>query len=194
MTAILANGAFPAPGTRARELFDTARRVVCCDGAADTYRAATGMECDLVVGDLDSLRSLPSNCIRIAEQETNDLEKAVRACRELGYRDLVIFGATGLRDDHTLGNIFRALALGVDIATDYGYFHFVASAASFSCPPGTSVSIFASNPATRCTSTGLEWPLDGVRFENLYCATLNRTSGPEFSISTTHPVFVYIAC
>ena len=42
---------------------------------------------------------------RNSDQETNDLTKAVTWCSERGYRDLVILGATGKREDHTMGNI-----------------------------------------------------------------------------------------
>lgn len=191
MTVILANGDFPRPGTEARAILERAERVVCCDGAADAYRDATGKECDLVVGDMDSIASLPSSAIVIREQETNDLEKAVRVCREQGYEDLIILGATGKREDHAIGNIFRALELGVDIVTDTGRFHVVRKEAKFAAGTGRAVSIFAPTPGTRCSSTGLVWPLDGVPLKNLYCATLNRTCEDEFSISATEPVLVF---
>jgi hypothetical protein len=42
------------------------------------------------------------------------------------------------------------------------------------------------------TSTGLEWPLAGVKFKNLYCATLNRASAARVTLTTTKPVLVYI--
>jgi hypothetical protein len=42
------------------------------------------------------------------------------------------------------------------------------------------------------TSRGLEWPLDGVRFDNLYCATLNRATAARICVTTTRKVFVYV--
>ena len=42
---------------------------------------------------------------RDEDQETNDLTKAVKWCNERGYNDIVIIGATGKREDHTIGNI-----------------------------------------------------------------------------------------
>ena len=43
------------------------------------------------------------------------------------------------------------------------------------------------------TSRGLEWPLDGVRFENLYCATLNRATAAVVTLTSDRPVFAYLA-
>ena len=42
------------------------------------------------------------------------------------------------------------------------------------------------------TSRGLEWPLDGVRFENLYCATLNRATSAVVTLTATHNAYAYI--
>ena len=42
------------------------------------------------------------------------------------------------------------------------------------------------------TSTGLEWHLNGVKFKNLYCATLNRASAARVTLTATKPVLVYI--
>ena len=39
------------------------------------------------------------------DQETNDLTKAVNYVKTLGFREVLILGATGRREDHTLGNI-----------------------------------------------------------------------------------------
>jgi hypothetical protein len=42
------------------------------------------------------------------------------------------------------------------------------------------------------TSRGLEWPLDGVRFEDLYPATLNRAKAGRITVSANRPVLVYV--
>lgn len=191
LTVILANGDFPRKGGRARALLETATRVVCCDGAADSYRRIFGREPTAVVGDLDSCRGAFRNAIRIAEQETNDLDKAIRYCLSKGWRKPVLVGVAGKREDHTLGNVFRALARGLEIVTDRGRFVPFCGRGSFTVGCGSSVSIFAPEKETRMTSKGLEWPLDGVRFENLYCATLNRASAAKIKLTSTHPVYLY---
>ena len=110
-----------------------------------------------------------------------------------GVAGLVLVGAMGKREDHLLGNVFRALDLGVEIVTEFGRFVPVADKASFRVSKGTPVSVFAVDPATRMTSTGLEWSLDGVKFKNLYCATLNRASAARVTLATNRPVLVFIA-
>lgn len=191
LNVILAAGAFPKKGGEARRILDAAARVVCCDSAADAYRRNCGREPFAVVGDCDSVRGRFRNVVRVDEQDTNDLAKAVRFCREKGIGDLVILGATGKRDDHSIGNIFRALDFGVDVVTDYGRFTALEGSMTYRVKPRVGVSVFAPDPGTRMTSKGLEWPLDGVKFENLYCATLNRAVGCEVTLSTTERVYIY---
>ena len=193
-TVILAHGDFPRRDGPSWRLLVSAKRVVACDGAATAYRRRFGRWPDVIVGDLDSLKARPRGVevVEVAEQETNDLEKAMALCRARKWRDVVIVGATGRREDHTLGNIFRALAAGVPIVTERGVFHPVCGAASFRTRPDAGVSVFAPDPATRMTSKGLRWPLAGVRFANLYCATLNRASGRHVSVTSDRPVSVFV--
>ena len=195
-TVILAAGDFPRTGGAAWRLLAGAKRVVCCDGAAQAYRRRFKREPLAIVGDLDSLkggRSGGARIVHVAEQETNDLAKAVRWCAAQGWKQPVIVGATGKREDHTLGNVFRALAFGLEIVTDHGRFVPFEGRLRLKVAAGAPVSVFAPDPTTRMTSKGLEWPLDGVRFRNLYCATLNRTTAKRIVLTATRPVYVYLA-
>lgn len=188
---ILAAGAFPKKGGAARRILDSAERVICCDSAADAFRRNCAREPFAVVGDCDSVKGRFKTLVRVEEQDTNDLAKAVRFCREKGIGNLVILGATGKRDDHSLGNIFRALDFSLDVVTDYGRFTALEGTKTYRVKPGAGVSVFAVDPETEMTSKGLKWSLDGVRFENLYCATLNRAVGGEVTLSSTKRVYVY---
>ena len=216
-TVILAAGDFPKKGGAAWKLLAGATRVVACDSAADAYRRRFRRWPDVIVGDLDSLvgglrrsgtdrrpsvggavrpgphADQPPVFVHSPDQNTNDLEKAMAYCAQQGWRTPVIVGATGKREDHTLGNVFRALDYGCEIVTDTGRFVPVCGKASFKVAKGAAVSIFAPDPRTRMTSEGLEWPLDEVRFRNLYCATLNRATGTRIVLTSTQPVTVYIA-
>ena len=194
LTVILANGDFPKKGGAAWKLLVAARRVVCCDGAADAYRRRFGCWPAVVVGDLDSFRRrrLPCRVVHDADQETNDLEKATAYCSKEGWRNVVVVGATGKREDHAIGNVFRALAQQVPIVTDFGTFHPVCGRKTLKAAKGKGVSVFAPDPKTHMTSTGLAWPLDGVKFRNLFCATLNRATASRVTISSDKPAYVYI--
>lgn len=195
-TVILAAGDFPVRGGEAWRMLAAARFVVACDGAAASYRRRFGRWPDVVIGDMDSLTKIPprGECILVedGDQETNDLEKAILWCRRNGRRDITVVGACGKREDHTIGNVFRALRYKVKIVTDTGVFHPVEGKASFKTAEGAAVSVFAPDPETEMTSKGLVWPLDGVKFSTLFCATLNRTSTRRFSLTASRPVSVFI--
>ncbi len=147
-TVILADGKFP-DNLQVLNMLKTAAVVVCCDGAANRL-AAVGIEPSYITGDLDSIT--PELKIRYADrlypsadQETNDLTKAVELCIDKGLNDLYIIGATGLREDHTLGNISLlvdyAEKVKVEMLTDYGVFTPLLSTASFESKKGQQVSI-----------------------------------------------------
>ena len=208
-TIILANGEFPKKGGAAWKMLAEAKRVVCCDGAAEVYRRHFCRWPDIVIGDFDSANAklaggrwmvgngYATNCqlpttIFSPDQNTNDLEKAMAYCAKRGWCRPVIVGATGKREDHTLGNVFRALAYGCEIVTDLGRFVPICGRAEFKVRRGAAVSLFAPDPKTRMTSKGLAWPLDDVRFKNLYVATLNRATGARVMLTATKPVSVYI--
>ena len=197
-TVILAAGDFPRKGGAAWKLLVGATRVVACDSAADAYRRRFRKWPTVIIGDLDSLSRLssrvsrPPSLVKVLDQDTNDLEKAMAYCAQQGWRNPVIVGATGKREDHTLGNVFRALDYGCEIVTDHGRFIPVRNKATLTVAKGATVSIFAPDPKTRMTSKGLKWPLAPVRFRNLYCATLNRATGSRVTLTTTKPVSVFI--
>lgn len=192
---VLANGEFPKKGGAAWNLLADARRVVACDGAADAFVRRFGKSPSAVVGDMDSVKWFPegSEVVRVSDQESNDLEKAVRWCRARGWRRLVVVGASGRREDHLIGNAFRALDLGVEMVTEFGRFVPVNGKASLRVAKGSAVSVFAPDRSTRMTSKGLAWPLDGVAFDSLYRATLNRASAARVSLTSTSPVLVFVA-
>ncbi len=191
-TVILAAGSFPRKGGVPWRILASAERVVCCDGAADAYRRRFGRDPDVVVGDCDSLRGRFSNVVKVAEQETNDLCKAYRHCVSKGWDNPVVLGATGRRDDHTLANVFLALDIGLIVVTDYGRFVPVEGDAAFHVAVGTPISVFAPDPTTRMTSSGLEWPLDGHVFANLYSAALNRADAEDVALTSTRRVYVFL--
>lgn len=193
-TVILAAGDFPRKGGVAWTALSSARRVIACDSAANAYRRRFGRWPDAVVGDLDSVRGGYGGApqvVRIAEQETNDLTKAIRYARERGWRNLLVVGATGRREDHTIGNVYRALEEQVQVLTDHGVFHPVCGRATLAVRKGSGVSVFAPDPETRLASEGLAWPLDGVRPDVPYRFTLNRAAAARIVVTADRPIFVF---
>lgn len=189
-TVILANGQFPAHPAPLGAL-RSARRVVCCDGAADALVAA-GLEPDWIVGDLDSVSEgarlrFPERLVKVEEQETNDLAKAFRFCLGRGWTDLAILGASGLREDHLLGNLSLladfALQASPLLLTDTGWFTALHQPAVLPAVPGQQVSLFALVSGTAVSASGLKYPVEGLRLDRWWQASLNEACGQELRLS-----------
>ena len=194
---IVAGGEFPtAPLTL--EILQSAQYVVCCDGAADRY-IATGHVPDAIVGDGDSIsaenRGKFAQLLHIiAEQESNDQTKAVRFLMEHGKRRIAIVGATGRREDHTIGNISLLIEYaraGCDVCsfTDHGVFIPCNGTTTQKCRKGQQVSIF-SITAKEMSAQGLLYPI--YDFNNWWQGTLNECTGEEFTINANGEYLLFI--
>lgn len=188
-TVILADGSFPE-NEIPLGILKNALRIICCDGAARSL-IESGLEPFAIVGDCDSLNpeilnKYKDRIFKDTEQETNDLTKAVKWCSEKGYDDIVILGATGKREDHTIGNISLlaeyAQFINVKMITDTGIFYPVTKSGKFESSPGQQVSIFSINPETEITSSGLLYPLIKRKLKNWWEATLNEATGIYFEL------------
>ncbi|WP_112312231.1 thiamine diphosphokinase [Pseudogemmobacter bohemicus] len=171
---------------------------VAADGGADRLIAA-GITPTAVIGDLDSISSaalarVPSERLhRIAEQDSTDFDKALRA---LTAPVILGLGFTGARMDHglaVLNSLVRhaekpCLVLGPkDVA-----FALPAGETRLRLGPGDRVSLF---PFARVTGTslGLEWPLDGHVFApDGFIATSNRASAADVVLRVDQPGMVAI--
>ena len=198
-TVIVADGTFPTHDIPLGYL-KNAKRIICCDGSAQNL-LLTGMQPDAIVGDMDSLNDELAN--RFADriyldenQDTNDLTKAVSWCSDMGYKDIVIVGATGKREDHTLGNISLLAeyvrSLNVIMVTETGILRPLLKSSTISCFAGQQVSIFSIDPETEVTSFGLRYPLNKTKILNWWYATLNESLGDSFSLEFNGRLIVYV--
>ena len=193
LTIILADGDFPRH-SYPLSLLEQAERIVCCDGAALSL-LKQGREPDLVVGDLDSLppelkEKLAGKIVHYSEQESNDLSKAFRCCMEREWRNIVILGATGKREDHTLGNLsllaeYAASVPQIRMVTDHGVFSIATGFCRYDCKPGQQISLIAIDPGTEVTAKGLKYPLEELRLYMWWQGTLNEALGDNFELQIT---------
>ncbi len=188
-TVIVADGTFPVHEIPLGYIRNAAR-IICCDGSTRNL-IEFGLEPDAIVGDMDSLDGelYSKYADRIHaddDQETNDLTKAVKWCLKMGFRDIAIVGATGKREDHTIGNISLLAEYSreaeVIMVTDSGIFKPYAQSSVIHSFPGQQVSIFSINPIAQITSEGLKYPLAGKRLENWWQGTLNESIGDSFKL------------
>jgi len=188
-TVIIADGSFPTHEIPLKYIRN-AERIICCDGSA-RVTIDSGFEPSAIVGDMDSLDAelLSKYSDRIyadKNQETNDLTKAVQWCYGKGYSDIAIVGATGKREDHTIGNISLLAEYctyaDVIMITDTGIFRPYLKSSDVKSYPGQQVSIFSIDPYTSITSNGLLYPLQETKLKNWWCGTLNEAVNDVFSL------------
>jgi len=205
---ILCNGLFPAE-PYPLFLLEQAEGVVCCDGAVEKWLEHDASARPLaVVGDLDSLsprlkEQLADVLVPVTEQEHNDQTKALQWVLENHpeVSEIVFLGATGLREDHTIGNLGllmdypRQFDLGerkLSMVSDFGTAFVITDSGDLHLGEGRRISLFSADNSLRITSEGLEWPLDEVVFDAWWKATLNRTSAPIVSLHFNHPASVLV--
>ena len=212
---IVGNGQFPKK-EYPLYLLESADYVVCCDGALDTYlrhfRGRNLRRPDVVVGDMDSLSEKTAErfrdiAVKIDEQETNDQSKAFHYILEhFPDVDTVhILGATGKREDHTIGNLSLLMeyaremrrqdcgrTVSVDIVSDWSTAFAITDTCTLDVGEGRSVSIICPDNSLNIKSEGLVWPTDKVIFDNLWQATLNRASADRISLTFSHPSIALI--
>ena len=181
---VVANGQFPIHQVPL-SILSRAPHIVACDGAVIHVPHA-----EAIVGDGDSVPAeYCERLIRIDEQEDNDLTKATRYCLLQGWHNIAYVGATGLREDHTLGNIsllmryFRDFGVRGVMFTDHGFF--TPFHGSFA---GQQVSIFNFG-CTRIQSVGLKW--NSYAYEQWWQGTLNEALADNFTLEADGYYMVY---
>ena len=206
---IICDGSFPRT-EYPRYLIRTADFIICCDGALKKFirnsKAIFGTERlpDRVVGDMDSL---PENLrkkhadiiVKIDEQEHNDQTKAFRWAMENieGIESITILGATGQREDHTIGNIsllmeyarmydLEGSGIQVQMITDHATIVAVTDTVEMDCGEGRQISILTPDNTLRIKSEGLRWKTDDVVFDNWWKATLNIAVQDNIRLEFSH--------
>ncbi len=207
---ILAAGDFPSHPVPLRALHE-ADFVVCCDSAYEQWKAESEkrkVEIPfVVVGDGDSLseadkRTLGDRWLEVSEQDYNDLHKAMEWATsrfQLSTFHFQLLGATGRREDHTLGNISYLVTFAeehpgadIEMLTDHGRFVAMRGSRTFRSFPRQQVSIFSMSPDNAISGTGLRWPLDGFHARRWWQATLNEALGDSFTLTAEDWLVVFL--
>lgn len=199
--AIIAAGSFPRT-EYPRYLISSADVVICCDSALSAAEKH-GIVPDVVIGDLDSvcrraLARFKGKVVHVPDQDTNDLTKAFDyVMSEIpDVESIDILGATGRSEAHTIGNIsllmdyaerYDLSSIPVQMVSDYSTIFAVSDSCELHVGQGRKVSIFSPDPTLRIKSSGLQWPLDDVVFDNWWKGTLNRASQDAINLTFNHP-------
>lgn len=194
---ILAAGDYPSH-TIPLSILKNAGYVCCCDNSAVEY-IDKGNIPDAIVGDCDSLpeeyKEKYAELLHIVtEQEYNDLTKATQYCISKGFTDIIYLGATGKREDHTLGNIslmvwyMHQFGIRPIMMTDYGYFVPAKGHNLFETFKGQQISIYNFG-SKEIKEKGLSWST--YAYQWLWQGTLNEATGNEVELDADGSYLVY---
>lgn len=157
--------------------------LVCADGGAE-LAVAHGLSPEAVIGDMDSLSAQtrakldPSRVHHIAEQDSTDFDKCLRAVRAPA---ILAHGFTGGRLDHQLAACtalvrhpeHRCILMGEEDLCFLAPFEF-----EIDLPVGTRFSLYPMGEVAG-SSSGLKYPIDGlVMSPATRGGTSNEVTGP----------------
>lgn len=197
---ILADGRFPK-NEYLQRLIKNTTNLICCDGAVNKLERL-GKLPDFIIGDCDSIADnlfeiYRDKIITIEEQDTNDLTKAINfAKNQLKLDNIIILGATGIREDHTLANIsllleYSKIVNKVILISDYGVFNVCFDKIELAVIIGQQVSLFAISNNTIVSTDGLKWELDNFTLNSWYRGTLNQAITTSITIKSSEPMLIY---
>lgn len=213
-TAVIIDaGTFPKTAYP-RYLIKCADIIVCCDSAFGHWLKASPKifgeyrHPDLIIGDMDSLspalqKKYATSIVHESEQDNNDQTKAVRyIIRNMKEVDNIhILGATGKREDHTVGNMgllmeysrmFDLSGISIDMVSDHSTIFAITDSQELYVGEGRAVSIFSPDNSLTIKSEGLKWQTEGVVFDNWWPATLNKAEKDVIKLTLSHPSRVLI--
>jgi len=133
--------------------------------------------------------------VQVADQETNDLTKAVNFALSKGFKKVTILGATGKREDHTIGNISLlvnyAKSMEVIMVSDYGIWTPALESRTFKSYKGQQVSIYTFHPEVKLISENLKYPLNEYKIKYWWEGTLNESLQDSFHLNFSGEIIVF---
>jgi thiamine pyrophosphokinase len=196
-TALLALNGRPCSAELCRELALVSDLVACADGGFN-WLSQTGVNIDLVAGDLDS-GILPDaydfEVQHTPNQDLTDFEKILQILLKRGFSHIFVVGANGDEPDHFLSNLmvmqkYRSQAAML-MLEDKTRMQFIdTDHISFACTGHPVISVFGWPEATFVHSTGLSFPLDGLTLTNDRTGSRNRANANRVTFSRQKGVFL----
>lgn len=193
---ILLNGSIP------EKLPDLSQyNIVCAIDGAYNYFESKNIVPDLVTGDFDSIRKIPTTVevINTPNQEYTDFEKALQILKHRGFYHIDVYGGSGKEHDHFLGNISTALqwkiGLNITFFDDFGKYFFIEESICLTSIIGKNISLIPLPIASGVVTEGLLYP---IKNETLTfgerIGTRNKASKNEVEISVEKgDLLIYIS-
>lgn len=146
-------------------------QLIACDGASD-FLYSHKVTPDNIIGDLDSIspktltyyKHKKVTIKKTADQNKNDLEKALRLAISKKFRNIFITGFTGKRFDHSLNNLSVLLRYykkaNIKIYDNKFEMFIIDKSTEFTCKAGNIISLIPLPEAKGIKTTGLKYPLN----------------------------------
>ena len=119
-----------------------------------------------------------------------DAKRKIRYRKKNNFSDVSILGASGGREDHTLGNIFILFEFSnfsnLKMITDQGVFTLISSKTSFQSYPSQPVSIISIDEKIKIKTQNLNYPVNDVPLSKLFAGTLNNSNSTNFDVNISH--------
>ncbi|QIK16422.1 thiamine diphosphokinase [Blattabacterium sp. DPU] len=129
--------------------FSFYEKIFAVDGAF-YYLNVFGISVDYVIGDFDSILKkdipLETHLLKAYNQKYTDFDKALNIIYKQGFFNINVWGASGMEQDHFLGNLSTALKykskLSIIFHDKYHYYFFSDKKTSFYQKKNKKVSLF----------------------------------------------------
>jgi thiamine pyrophosphokinase len=157
------NGQFPDKMPKAQGF----KKIYCTDGAYHKLEKNNIIP-DVVCGDLDSLGdqriALGVMLKETPNQDFTDFHKAVKLIMEEGFKNISVYGCSGLEQDHFLGNISTLIKYKEDLQIrcfdDFGFYFLAEKETIIEGFNNKIISFFPFPKVEKFTSKGVKYSLE----------------------------------
>jgi len=157
------NGQFPEKMPKTEGF----HKVYCTDGAYHKLEENNVIP-DVVCGDLDSLGTqkiaLGVMLKETPNQDFTDFHKAIKLIQEEGFKNISVYGCSGMEQDHFLGNISTLTKYKEDLQIrcfdDFGFYFLADKETIIEGFKNEIISFFPFPKVKKFTSKGVKYPLE----------------------------------
>ncbi|WP_185857341.1 thiamine diphosphokinase [Blattabacterium cuenoti] len=143
------------------------KKIFAADGAF-YYLSAFGISVDYIIGDFDSISKndipIETRLLNACDQKYTDFDKALNIIYHKGFFNINVWGASGMEQDHFLGNLSIALKykkkLSIMFHDKYHCYFFSDKKTSFYQKKNKKVSLFPFPKVEGLSTCGLKYFID----------------------------------
>lgn len=194
---IIANGKYPSHHYPLDKLKE-AKTIICTDGSANKIKKH-GYDPTFIIGDMDSIKNFTdfsdSEFLHIPRQDNTDLEKVFDYCVDSKIKEVILLGATGIRDDLAMTNMLLLLkyyeSLRIKMITDNYLIECLKGKRTFNSFNGQVVSLIAVYRVKSVTTKGLQFPLTRQTLNPSGIGVSNVSRNKKFSVKASNKMLIF---